>query len=93
MYLDRLVRVIWPELATTIAATHYPAVAAVIVRIIAESATALARHKGGRPTMSNNLKSVPAVTTSNDLKAFLLSLGSLLAVAGSGLMLLWAVLH
>lgn len=43
--------------------------------------------------MSNNLKSVPAVTTSNDLKAFLLSLGSLLAVAGSGLMLLWAVLH
>jgi hypothetical protein len=27
-----------------------------------------------------------------DLQAFLLSLGSLLAVAGSGLLLLWAVL-
>jgi hypothetical protein len=43
--------------------------------------------------MSNNLKSVPADTMRNDLKAFLLSLGSLLAVAGSGLMLLWVVLH
>ena len=32
---------------TTAAATHYPAVAAAIVRIIAESATALARHKAG----------------------------------------------
>jgi hypothetical protein len=43
--------------------------------------------------MDNNLKSVPAVTMSNDLKAFLLSLGSLLAVVGSGLVVLWAVLH
>jgi hypothetical protein len=56
-------------------------VAAAIVRIIAESATALAQHKAGRPTMSNNLK------------AFLLSLGGLLAVGGSGLMVLWAVLN
>jgi hypothetical protein len=32
---------------TTAAANHYPAVAAAIVRIIAESATALARHNAG----------------------------------------------
>jgi hypothetical protein len=30
---------------------------------------------------------------SNNLKAFLLSLGGLLAVGGSGLMVLWAVLN
>jgi hypothetical protein len=42
-----LVRVHWPLRPTTAAATHYPAVAAAIVRIIAESATALARHKAG----------------------------------------------
>ena len=42
-----LVRVHWPQRPTTAAATHYPAVAAAIVRIIAESATALARHKAG----------------------------------------------
>ena len=42
-----LVRVHWPLGLTTAAAIHYPAVAAVIVRIIAESATALARHKAG----------------------------------------------
>jgi hypothetical protein len=42
-----LVRVHWPLRPTTAAATHYPAVAATIVRIIAESATALARHKAG----------------------------------------------
>jgi hypothetical protein len=29
---------------------------------------------------------------SNDFKAFVLSLGGLLAVAGSGLLVLWAVL-
>jgi hypothetical protein len=52
---------------------HYPAVAAAIVRIIAESAT-----EGGR-------------TMSNDLKAFLLSVGGLLAVGGSGLLVLWAL--
>jgi hypothetical protein len=54
-------------------------VAAAIVRIIAESATALARHKAGG-------------LMSNDLKAFALSVGGLLAVAGSGLLVLWAVL-
>jgi hypothetical protein len=43
-----LVRVHWPLRPTTAAATHYPAVAAVIVRTIAESATALARYKAGR---------------------------------------------
>jgi hypothetical protein len=42
-----LVRVHWPLRPTTAAATHYPAVAAAIVRIIAQSATALARHKAG----------------------------------------------
>jgi hypothetical protein len=42
-----LVRVHWPLRRTTAAATHYPAVAAAIVRIIAESATALAHHKAG----------------------------------------------
>jgi hypothetical protein len=42
-----LVRVHWPLHPTTAAANHYPAVAAAIVRIIAESATALARHKAG----------------------------------------------
>ena len=42
-----LVRVLWPLRPTTAAATHYPAVAATIVRIIAEGATALARHKAG----------------------------------------------
>ena len=42
-----LVRVRWPLRPTTAAATHYPAVAAAIVRIIAESATALSRHKAG----------------------------------------------
>jgi len=42
-----LVRVHWAIRPTTTVATHYSAVAAVIVRIIAESATALARHKAG----------------------------------------------
>jgi hypothetical protein len=42
-----LVRVYWPLRPTTAAASHYPAVAAAIVRIIAESATALTRHKAG----------------------------------------------
>jgi hypothetical protein len=40
------IRVHWPLRPTSAAATHYSAVAA-IVRIIAESATALARHKAG----------------------------------------------
>ena len=42
-----LVRVHWPLHPTTAAVTHYPAVAGAIVRIIAESATAPARHKAG----------------------------------------------
>jgi hypothetical protein len=42
-----LVRVHWPLRPTTATATPYSAVAATIVRIIAESATALARHKAG----------------------------------------------
>ena len=40
-----LVRGHWPLRPTTSAATHYPAVAAAITRIIAESVTALARIK------------------------------------------------
>jgi hypothetical protein len=42
-----LVRVHWPQRPTTATASHYPAVAAAIVRIVAESGTALARHKAG----------------------------------------------
>ena len=42
-----LVRVHWSRRLTTAAATRYPAAAAAIVRIIAESATALARYKPG----------------------------------------------
>ena len=43
-----LVRVQWPPRITTAAAAHYPAVAAAIVRIIAESATELAGIKAHR---------------------------------------------
>jgi hypothetical protein len=42
-----LVRVAWPRRPTTVTAAQYPNVAAVITRIIAESAIALARHKAG----------------------------------------------
>jgi hypothetical protein len=45
--LPAVVRINWPRRPTTAAAAHYPAVAAAIVKIIAESATALARHKAG----------------------------------------------
>ena len=77
--MPAVVRINWPLRPTTAAAAHYPAVAAAIVKIVAESATALARHKGGR-------------TMSNDIKAFLLAVGDLLAVGGTGLLVLWAVL-
>jgi hypothetical protein len=43
-----LVRVQWPPRITTAVAAHYPAVAAAIVRIIAESATELAGIKAHR---------------------------------------------
>jgi hypothetical protein len=45
--MPAVVRINWPLRPTTAAASHYPAVAAAIVKIIAESATALARHKAG----------------------------------------------
>ena len=45
--LPAVVRINWPRRATTAAAAHYPAVAAAIVKIIADSAMALARHKAG----------------------------------------------
>jgi hypothetical protein len=45
--LPAVVRITWPPQPTTAAAAHYPAVAAAIVKIIADSATALARHKAG----------------------------------------------
>jgi hypothetical protein len=45
--MPAVVRINWPLRPTTAAATHYPAGAAAIVRIIAGSATALARHKAG----------------------------------------------
>ena len=41
------VRVHWPLRPTTAAASHYPAVGAAIVRIVAESASAVPRHKAG----------------------------------------------
>jgi hypothetical protein len=74
-----LVQVHWPLHPTTAATTHYPAVTAAIVGIIAESAPSPGTAQGGR-------------TMSNDLKAFLLSVGGLVAVTGSGLLVLWAVL-
>ena len=64
---------------TTAAAPYYSAVAATIVRLVAESATALARQKGR--------------TMSNDLKAFVISAGGLLGVAGCALLLLWVALN
>jgi hypothetical protein len=73
-----LVRAHWPLRPTTAAVTHYPAMAGAIVRIIAEC-DGTGTTQGGR-------------TMSNDLKAFALSVGGLLAVAGSGLLVLWAVL-
>jgi hypothetical protein len=45
--LPAVVRINWPRRPTTAAAAHYPAVAAAIVKIIADSAMALARHKAG----------------------------------------------
>jgi hypothetical protein len=42
-----LVRVHWPQRPTTVTAAQYANVAAVITRLIAESAIALARHKVG----------------------------------------------
>jgi hypothetical protein len=51
-----LVRMHCPLRPTTAAATHYPAVAAAIVRIIAESATALSRQR--RENCEQRLQSV-----------------------------------
>ena len=45
--MPAVVRINWPRRPTTAAAAHYPAVAAAVVKIIADSATALARHKAG----------------------------------------------
>jgi hypothetical protein len=45
--LPAVVRINWPRPPTTAAAAHYPAVAAAMVKIIADSAMALARHKAG----------------------------------------------
>ena len=42
-----LVQIRWPARITTTTAAAYPAVSATIVRLIAESAVALARHKAG----------------------------------------------
>lgn len=64
----------------TTAPSYYAAVEVAVVRIVAESATAVAPYTGGSPTMRR------------DVQAFVLSLGGLLAVAGSGLLMLWAVL-
>ena len=45
--MPAVVRINWPLRPATAAAAHYPAVAAATVKIIADSATALARHKAG----------------------------------------------
>jgi hypothetical protein len=42
------IAVSWPGAATVVTPASYPATAAAITRIIAESATALARWKAGR---------------------------------------------
>ena len=42
-----LVQVQWPPRTTTTTAVAYPSIAATIVRLIAESAIALAGHKAG----------------------------------------------
>jgi hypothetical protein len=64
---------------TIAAATDYPAMAAIRPHHCRER-NGFGTTRGGRLTMKN------------DLKAFLLSAGGLLAVAGSGLLVLWAVL-
>jgi len=46
--MPAVVRVVWPLQATIVTPASYPAVAAVITRIIAESAIALARYKASR---------------------------------------------
>jgi hypothetical protein len=43
--LPAMVRIVWPAKPTVATPANYPAVAAAITRIIAESATALARWK------------------------------------------------
>ena len=43
--MPALVRIIWPAKPTVATPANYPAVAAAITRLIAESATALARWK------------------------------------------------
>ena len=64
---------------TPTASSHYSAGAAVGAHDLAEICHSFGARHGGRPTMKR------------DLQAFVLSLGSLLAVTGSVLLLLWTV--
>ena len=50
------------------------------------------RSSGSSPRVRRHWHDTGGRTMSNDLKAFALSVGGLLAVAGSGLLVLWAVL-
>ena len=43
--MPAMVRIVWPQAPTIATPANYPAVAAAITRLIAESATALARWK------------------------------------------------
>jgi hypothetical protein len=69
----------WPLRATPRASSHYPAVAAAGASESRRIRHSFGAVQGGRPTMRR------------DLQAFVLSLGSLLAVTGSVLLVLWAV--
>jgi hypothetical protein len=46
--MPAVVRIAWPAKPTECTPANYPAIAATITKIIAESATALARWKAGR---------------------------------------------
>ena len=46
--MHAMVRIAWPPQPTMVDPANYPATAATITKIIAESATALARWKAGR---------------------------------------------
>jgi hypothetical protein len=47
-HMPAIVRIAWPPQPTVVDPANYPAIAATITKIIAESATALARWKAGR---------------------------------------------
>jgi len=76
--LPAVVRINWPRRPTTAAAAHYPAVGG-DCQDHRRQCNGAGTTQGGR-------------TMSSDIKAFLLSVGGLLAVGGSGLLVSWGVL-